>query len=305
MSSTDDEMSSSSGSDSSSDLSHSKLSIVKDEDKPMYLLIQERNQRKDEEALSSKYVGRKRDRSSNTRSSSLNKSSDGERIIGGSTVADWSTFGDRECVEENSGDIVKKQRKIIEFQSNSNCLRKKRSSKHVPAEMSSKRPPKKYRDILETSGMNTKASYKPHDPRFSDLNGRFSSSHFLNNYKFLDDQQEQELRVLGNVLKKGKVKSTSKAEALKEQYTQGKQEMTERRRVMRALEKGKEIRAAEREKVKAGKRPFFLKKSTMKDVMLEDKFEQLKKEGKLRKFMEKKRKSNASKDRRWIPDVKE
>ena len=98
-----------------------------------------------------------------------------------------------------------------------------------------------------------------------------------------------------------------------------------------------QVRAEEREKVAAGKTPFYMKQSQLRQMALEDRFcirltltltrtltltptltplstptltltqtpiryDELKASGKLRKFVEKKRRRNAAKDRKWMPD---
>ncbi len=81
-----------------------------------------------------------------------------------------------------------------------------------------------------------------------------------------------------------------------------KQEATERRRGLKVQERFEALRAEEREKIKAGKKPFFLKASARKAVELEERFSELKREGKLNKFMTRKRKQNSNKDHRWLPE---
>ena len=51
----------------------------------------------------------------------------------------------------------------------------------------------------------------------------------------------------------------------------------------------------------AGRKPFYLKHSDKKKMMLERKYEQLQKEGRLDKFLEKRRKKVASKEKRRLP----
>ena len=56
------------------------------------------------------------------------------------------------------------------------------------------------------------------------------------------------------------------------QHIRTKQEMVERRRNTKYHTKLSEIKSEEREKVKQGiKKPFFLKKSAVKDIILEEK----------------------------------
>ena len=54
--------------------------------------------------------------------------------------------------------------------------------------------------------------------------------------------------------------------------------------------------------VKEGKRPFFLKKSERKKLELAEKFKALKESGKLKTYMEKKRKRNAGKLKKALPE---
>lgn len=59
--------------------------------------------------------------------------------------------------------------------------------------------------------------------------------------------------------------------------------------------------AKERAAVKAGKKPFFLKKSAKRRAELVAKYEDLKKAGRLEKYLAKRRRKNAAKDHRYIP----
>jgi hypothetical protein len=45
-----------------------------------------------------------------------------------------------------------------------------------------------------------------------------------------------------------------------------------------------------------------LKASEKKTMLLEEKYNELKKEGRLNQFMEKRRKKNSNKDHRWMPE---
>jgi ribosomal RNA-processing protein 36 len=60
----------------------------------------------------------------------------------------------------------------------------------------------------------------------------------------------------------------------------------------------------ERELVKAGKKPFFQKRSDKRKAELVAKYQQLKESGQLDKFMAKKRRHNAAKDHRLIPSAR-
>lgn len=81
--------------------------------------------------------------------------------------------------------------------------------------------------------------------------------------------------------------------------------MTERRRDYAVRNRLKELKHAEKEKVKEGKKAFFLKKSDIKTIAMEERYNELKKDGKLHRFMEKKRHRNANKDHLKMPSRRE
>ncbi|XP_062229237.1 rRNA biogenesis protein RRP36-like [Phragmites australis] len=57
----------------------------------------------------------------------------------------------------------------------------------------------------------------------------------------------------------------------------------------------------EKEVAKTGKQPYYLKKSKLRQRKLMNKYNELKEAGKLDAFMERRRRKNASKDRRYRP----
>lgn len=85
-------------------------------------------------------------------------------------------------------------------------------------------------------------------------------------------------------------------------YCRRKQELSERRRNEKVKERLSLARKEEREKVEAGKQPYYMKASEKKTMLLEEKYNELKKEGRLNQFMEKRRKKNSNKDHRWMPE---
>lgn len=173
--------------------------------------------------------------------------------------------------------------------------KKKKKHKNAPAELPSNKPVRR----LRVTADNTKKEDKFMDPRFAEYTGKLDLDKFHNSYAFLDQYQESEINNLSKVSKK--LKSENKKQVVKSELLKMKQEMTERRRALRAKEVIKEAEREERQKVKEGKKPFFLKNSAKKAIVLEERFKELKKDHKLKKFIEKKRRKNASKDRRWMP----
>jgi ribosomal RNA-processing protein 36 len=105
-----------------------------------------------------------------------------------------------------------------------------------------------------------------------------------------------------------------------------KQEAKERKRALGVMERLDKLKQEERALVRNGKKPFFLKASAVKEIALEEKYDivlttcyqlcnstykefplayrykELKSSGKLQKYLVKKRRRNASKDRKWLPD---
>ena len=84
-----------------------------------------------------------------------------------------------------------------------------------------------------------------------------------------------------------------------------RKKMTERRRSLKIKDRLSAARAEEREKVKNGKMPYHLDRNAKKVIALEERFDELKGEGKLNSFLLKKRKKNANKDHRWLPSRRE
>jgi ribosomal RNA-processing protein 36 len=177
----------------------------------------------------------------------------------------------------------------------------KRKSRHAPAESSSKKPVKKLKEI---EGLYP--GPKSIDPRFSEMAGKYDPKIFMKSYEFLDQQQAEEISRLEMVVKKKSSQQSGKrAMTLKDKLDKGKQQLIERRRYLKQTAKMSEIHKIERAKVADGKKPFFMKKSAIKDVMMDERFDELKKSNKLKDFLEKKRKKNAAKDHRWVPNQRE
>jgi ribosomal RNA-processing protein 36 len=61
------------------------------------------------------------------------------------------------------------------------------------------------------------------------------------------------------------------------------------------------LQVKEKAAVKEGKKPYFLKKSAVRKAELVEKYKELKASGQLAKFLEKRRKRNASKDHKLLP----
>ncbi|KAJ5066148.1 hypothetical protein M0811_03481 [Anaeramoeba ignava] len=176
---------------------------------------------------------------------------------------------------------------------------KKRSKadRKKPREVSSKIKPSKFKQILPDKKRPVR------DPRFDDLSGKFNKSKFNQAYSFLDKKREKEIQKL-----KKELNQTSN-EKEKEKINQALNLITQEN-LRRKAEKEKdeiiqERRKKEKELIKQGKKPYFLKKSEEKNILLISKYNKLKSEGKLDQFIAKRRKRNAAKEHKYLPERKE
>ncbi|CAH1262009.1 ribosomal RNA processing protein 36 homolog [Branchiostoma lanceolatum] len=169
----------------------------------------------------------------------------------------------------------------------------KRANKNRPVEMSSKMRPPRIRQVAPVK----KKIHR--DPRFDDLSGEYDEKIFEKSYSFLDPMKAREKKYLEKQLQKERDEGRKgKIQKLIRRMEQ--QERSKRQEDMKekALQ---EWKAKEKELVRQGKKPYFLKKSEEKKLVLAQKFKELKKSGKVEKFLQKKRKKNAARDRKHLP----
>ena len=139
------------------------------------------------------------------------------------------------------------------------------------------------------------------DPRFSVLSGPLDEHRVAQNYGFLKDYRAAEMAELKRRIRE--TKDEAGKERLRrelgvmEDQERGRGRDEERRKVLQEHRKG------EREKVKAGKKPFFLKRAEVKKQATEKRFEGM---GKRRaaKALEKRTKRLASKEKKHLPRVR-
>ncbi|XP_078128683.1 ribosomal RNA processing protein 36 homolog [Sander vitreus] len=172
--------------------------------------------------------------------------------------------------------------------------RKKRLNKNRPMEISAKRPAPFLRQVVSVRKPTLR------DPRFDDLSGEYKPEIFESTYKFINDIRGREKEIVQKQLKRTK-KDNKKKEKL--QFLLKRMENQERARQSREQQRERELqfKRLQRERANQGARPFFLKNSEKKKLQLAEKYQELKKSGKLDNFLSKKRKRNAGKDRRKLP----
>lgn len=167
-----------------------------------------------------------------------------------------------------------------------------RTSKHAPTEISSKKAVSRKREVIPV----TKRNFR--DPRFEPLTGVVDDSKIRAAYSFLDDYREDEMKELKTAIK------SAKDEDAKEKLKRALLSMESRKKAQMRKNKEQEIldrhRKEEKELVKQGKKPFYLKKAEQKKRVLLDTFGELK--GKqLDHVMERRRKKMEGKEKKNMP----
>ncbi|XP_075947773.1 ribosomal RNA processing protein 36 homolog [Anarhichas minor] len=173
--------------------------------------------------------------------------------------------------------------------------RKKRLNKNRPMEISAKRRAPFLRQVVSVRKPTSR------DPRFDDLSGEYKPEIFEKTFKFINDIKQREREIVQKQLKKTKKSNVQKKEKL--EFLLKRMDNQERARKNREQQRERELqfKRQQRERANQGARPFFLKNSDKKKLQLAEKYQELKKSGKLESFLGKKRKRNAGKDRRKLP----
>ena len=202
--------------------------------------------------------------------------------------------------------------------------KKRKKSKHAPTEMSSKRRDyfARGRPDLNSSGIGVSVGankYKPRDPRMVSLSGHLDADVFEKRYGFLDEVQDAEIEKL-----KGRVsawKATGKKgqrarkklgltqgnytlENDQEELTRLLQERAERKKASLVRAAKRSVKQKIRENVASGKGVYYPKRSELRKMELEAKFEEIRKRGgdeAVDKAIAKRRKKNVAKSHKLMP----
>ncbi|XP_043763436.1 kelch domain-containing protein 3 isoform X3 [Cervus elaphus] len=171
------------------------------------------------------------------------------------------------------------------------------ADKHRPLEMSAKVRVPFLRQVVPVSKKVAR------DPRFDDLSGEYNPEVFDKTYQFLDDIRAREKELVKKQLKKRRSgEEHEKLQQLLQRMEQ--QEMAQKER-KRQQELHLALKQERRAQAQQGHRPYFLKKSEQRQLVLAEKFKELKRSKKLESFLSRKRRRNAGKDRRHLPLSKE
>ncbi|KAM0247005.1 hypothetical protein ACHAQJ_010005 [Trichoderma viride] len=167
----------------------------------------------------------------------------------------------------------------------------KRSSKHAPQEMTSKKPVSRRREILADPRR------KARDPRFEALTGTLDEAKIAKNYAFLDEYREKEMAELRMQIKK--TKDVTAKDELKRQLLSMDSKKKARQKKDDEAKLLQEHRHKEKELVAQGKQPFYLRKSEQKKQLLMNRYADMSK-SQVNKAIERKRKKVTSKEKKEL-----
>ncbi|XP_057595460.1 ribosomal RNA processing protein 36 homolog [Hippopotamus amphibius kiboko] len=171
------------------------------------------------------------------------------------------------------------------------------ADKHRPMEMSAKVRVPFLRQVVPISKKVAR------DPRFDDLSGEYNPEVFDKTYQFLNDIRAREKELVKKQLKKRR--SGEEHERLQQLLQRMEQQEMAQQERKRQQELRLALKQERRAEARRGHRPYFLKKSEQRQLVLAEKFKELKRSKKLESFLSRKRRRNAGKDRRHLPLSKE
>ncbi|XP_060471540.1 kelch domain-containing protein 3 isoform X2 [Panthera onca] len=171
------------------------------------------------------------------------------------------------------------------------------ADKHRPLEMSAKVRVPFLRQVVPISKKVAR------DPRFDDLSGEYNPEVFDKTYQFLNDIRAKEKELVKKQLKKHR--SGQEHEKLQQLLQRMEQQELAQQERKRQQELRLALKQERRALAQQGHRPYFLKKSEQRQLVLAEKFKELKRSKKLESFLSRKRRRNAGKDRRHLPLNKE
>ena len=170
-----------------------------------------------------------------------------------------------------------------------------RTSKHAPAELSSKKAVSRKREVVPVQKKNHR------DPRFEPLSGPVDEEKTKKNYSFLDAYRDSEISEI-----KSAIRQTKDIEG-KEKLRNTLVSMESRKKAQEMKEQQQEVlrkhRREEKEKIQQGKKPFYLKKADQKQMALIERFESMKSK-QIDKVIKRRRKKKAAKERKGMPDAR-
>lgn len=175
----------------------------------------------------------------------------------------------------------------------------KRSNKNRPREISSKIRPKRVGKLIgnNSSSVTPKSKkFVPRDPRFDTLCGEFDNKSFKQNYKFINDIRQKEKDQLDKEYRE--CTDPERKQTIKLLKQRIENQLRENEKIRKKKEKEENDKRELREKLKHGEKPVYKKKSVKRLEGLVEKYEELKKNNKLQKHIEKRTKKMKLKDKK-------
>ncbi|EPQ60679.1 DUF947-domain-containing protein [Gloeophyllum trabeum ATCC 11539] len=187
--------------------------------------------------------------------------------------------------------------------------RPKRSSKHAPTEVSSKRPVTRRRTVVEVKKVEAR------DPRFLPLAGEFDPSKFRQQYGFLSELHQTELKTLRDDLKRARKLLASSPRDFREERSREVDRLERAvKRAESAVNKDRReevehaalqrVKQEEKQKQKQGKGAWFMKPSRKKELLTKARYEALASSGgglAVKKAIEKKQRKISQKEKKSRP----
>jgi len=170
-----------------------------------------------------------------------------------------------------------------------------RKSKDSPLELPFK---KSIKTALPQHVQIPATKFRGRDPRFDSSSGSYDKEKFQKAYNFIDGMRADEKHLLQQELEKEE--DTERRSKIKFCLQRIKNQERETKREQKKAEIKKKVKQDKIERSNQGKKPFYLKKTVQRQSELAERYEQLKKEGRLDKYIEKKRKHNASKEKKSV-----
>lgn len=172
--------------------------------------------------------------------------------------------------------------------------RAKKKRRSGPAEMTARKPVSRYRVVV--AGADRKKKFR--DPRFDPMCGKLNRGHWETAYSFIDDYKEKEISQMRKQLRSAR--NESEVQDLRTKLSQEIGSVEQRKRWKTRRNIKSKHRREQRNAVAQGKNPYYLKKSEIRKRELKTRFDELKQSGKLNKYVEKRRRKNAARDRRKL-----
>ncbi|KAI0565480.1 ribosomal RNA processing protein [Gracilaria domingensis] len=173
-----------------------------------------------------------------------------------------------------------------------------RGKKSRPREISSRMPVPVGRErcLGIDKGTQESRTVRKFDPRFEEHCGDLLEHHVERNYAFVRSLRKSEKKTVQERLKKNPEDYEASHELKSmEQDEVRRNALLRRRDILDAYKKD------EKEAVKRGKQPYFLKEKDVRNLEMKARFEELKKKGGIKKYIQKRRKRLASKDKKLLP----